>query len=253
MVWFGVSLNLRVNRSEITSWARWLLQMYESANGEKELRNHMMSYIAITCWHIWKARCNFQFNQIPISPSQVLAAISHSSTTFRDAWSTQTTPEVPNHIEASIVVGWSPPFAVSWRLMWMPAGVHRTARDSRVQWLEMRKADSWPPAGLKRKPQAWQWWRRTQRGWAIGKPSRLLRDVFWVVASKIAAGLGLQDRPMLQRTFWLRSVVRRHVILRGSIEPHPPRFMFCVTTDFPARINRVGSARGDVVALGAAS
>ncbi|XP_068319813.1 uncharacterized protein [Pyrus communis] len=82
VIWFRGSLNLRINRTEITTWANWLLQIYDSAKGSKEVRNNLFSYIAFTCWHIWKSRCNFQFNQQQIHPRQVIMASSLSATTF---------------------------------------------------------------------------------------------------------------------------------------------------------------------------
>ncbi|KAM2407139.1 hypothetical protein ACFX1X_026359 [Malus domestica] len=52
VVWFGGNLNIRINRMKITTWKNWLIQMSDLANGSKKVRNNMLLYIAITCWHI---------------------------------------------------------------------------------------------------------------------------------------------------------------------------------------------------------
>ncbi|XP_008340815.1 uncharacterized protein [Malus domestica] len=45
-------------------------------------RPSLLLYVAFTCWHIWKARCNLLFNQRPINPTQVLRAITNSAGAF---------------------------------------------------------------------------------------------------------------------------------------------------------------------------
>ena len=45
----------------------------------------LLSHVTFTCWHIWKARSKFLFNQTSIKPTQVLFAISTSVGVFFDA------------------------------------------------------------------------------------------------------------------------------------------------------------------------
>ncbi|KAM1476581.1 hypothetical protein ACFXTO_038550 [Malus domestica] len=45
----------------------------------------VLSLIAFSCWHIWKARCCFLFQQKHINPLQVLSAISTSVGVFLEA------------------------------------------------------------------------------------------------------------------------------------------------------------------------
>lgn len=68
-----------------------------------------MSYIAFTCWHIWKTRCNFLFNQQPINPRQVVLAISTSIGAFLDANQSLRTRTTPDTQSPVIPVTWTPP------------------------------------------------------------------------------------------------------------------------------------------------
>ena len=108
-IWFGGCLNLRMNHSESTTWASWLLQMYDSVKGSKEVRSHLLSYISFTCWHIWIARCNFLFNHQQIYPSRIIVAISHSATAFKEATSIPTTSLLPCPQATNHPLCWSPP------------------------------------------------------------------------------------------------------------------------------------------------
>ncbi|KAM1605749.1 hypothetical protein PS2_026450 [Malus domestica] len=78
VIWFGGMLNLRPLRQHVSSWANWLVQMGEAENESAEGMINRISYIAFTCWHIWKSRCEFQFNNQVVYPSRVVAAVSRS-------------------------------------------------------------------------------------------------------------------------------------------------------------------------------
>ncbi|CAN6676537.1 unnamed protein product [Malus baccata var. baccata] len=108
-VWFGGSLSLRINQSEITTWDCWLFKMFDLAKGANEARVHLFSFIAFTCWHIWKARCNFLFNKHHIYPPQVIAAICFSVSAFRDAKTNMPRPIVGCSQVSGGRVSWSPP------------------------------------------------------------------------------------------------------------------------------------------------
>ncbi|KAM1035501.1 hypothetical protein ACFX2I_038642 [Malus domestica] len=69
----------------------------------------MLSYVTTTCWYIWKARCNFLFNQQPIFPRQIIAVITHSVAAFKES-SQATVISLPISVNGSASdVHWSPP------------------------------------------------------------------------------------------------------------------------------------------------
>ncbi|CAN6686918.1 unnamed protein product [Malus baccata var. baccata] len=94
VIWFGGNLGLRIIRTEITTWANWLLQVYDSAKGSKVVRNNL---------------CNFQFNNEQINPRKVIMASSLSASTFKEASlapSNSPTLRLPDPIVGG---SWTPP------------------------------------------------------------------------------------------------------------------------------------------------
>lgn len=83
--------------------------MYDSANGSMEVRINRLSYIDYTCWHIWKSRCDFQFNNQTIYPRRVIDAISHSVSAFKETISRPSTTSLPSPMSKEDGVHWSPP------------------------------------------------------------------------------------------------------------------------------------------------
>ncbi|KAM3002069.1 hypothetical protein FF2_038272 [Malus domestica] len=76
---------------------------------QTSVRNNMLSYVATTCWYIWKARCNFLFNQQPIFPRQIIAVITHSVAAFKES-SQATVISLPISVNGSASdVHWSSP------------------------------------------------------------------------------------------------------------------------------------------------
>ncbi|KAM1776455.1 hypothetical protein ACFX15_042380 [Malus domestica] len=84
-IWFGGMLNLRIDRSSISSWLNWFLSVASRRYGSKEERWEILSYIAVSCWHIWTARCKFLFQQVNLNPYQVLMAIRTARGKFFEA------------------------------------------------------------------------------------------------------------------------------------------------------------------------
>ncbi|KAM2244521.1 hypothetical protein ACFXTI_005579 [Malus domestica] len=84
-IWFGGMLNLRIDRSSISSWLNWFLSVASCRYGSKEERWEILSYIAVSCWHIWTARCKFLFQQVNLNPYQVLMAIRTARGKFLEA------------------------------------------------------------------------------------------------------------------------------------------------------------------------
>ncbi|KAM1099712.1 hypothetical protein ACFX2B_006202 [Malus domestica] len=80
-IWFGGQLCLRRVGDGVSSFNSWIQDMLNLASHQRE-RSRILSIIAFSCWHIWKARCNYVFNAITIVPSHVLHAISLSLVSF---------------------------------------------------------------------------------------------------------------------------------------------------------------------------
>ncbi|CAN6707714.1 unnamed protein product [Malus baccata var. baccata] len=95
-VWFEGMLSIRAHRQQASNWANWLLLMLELTNGSREVRIMLLSYIAFTCWHIWKSRCDFLFNNLNLNPRRVLDDISLSVSVFKDSIPTSGTSMVPS-------------------------------------------------------------------------------------------------------------------------------------------------------------
>lgn len=68
----------------------------------------ILSYVAFTCLHIWKAHCNFLFNQSSLNPTQLLMVIRTASGMFFAA----------NGVPAPVVTNLSPPVGLEVR--WSP-------------------------------------------------------------------------------------------------------------------------------------
>ncbi|CAN6585206.1 unnamed protein product [Malus baccata var. baccata] len=76
---------------------------------QTSVRNNMLSYVATTCWYIWKARCNFLINQQPIFPRQIIAVITHYVAAFKE-FTQVTVISLPSSVNGSTSdVHWSPP------------------------------------------------------------------------------------------------------------------------------------------------
>ncbi|KAM2515187.1 hypothetical protein PS1_027750 [Malus domestica] len=81
-VWFGGALNLRMARTRVSNWIEWFISAANVLGGHNVDRLSLISYVAFSCWHIWKAKCNFVYNNCHINPTQVMWAISNSASAF---------------------------------------------------------------------------------------------------------------------------------------------------------------------------
>ncbi|CAN6553756.1 unnamed protein product [Malus baccata var. baccata] len=88
-IWFGGALNYRIEGESISSWADWLMEVLVRFPGGAEVRKWVCSYVAFTVWFIWRTRCEFVFNQVPILPFKVLLGVSFAVGAYWDAmgWS----------------------------------------------------------------------------------------------------------------------------------------------------------------------
>nr|XP_028962160.1 uncharacterized protein LOC103417751 [Malus domestica] len=83
-VWFGGQLGLRFSGSGPSSFLDWFKGLFLGGPYTED-RSRIISVFAFSCWHIWKARCNFVFNAVAVVPSQVMHAISFSVASFWEA------------------------------------------------------------------------------------------------------------------------------------------------------------------------
>ncbi|KAM2673196.1 hypothetical protein EV2_014512 [Malus domestica] len=113
VIWFGGMLSHRIIRSSISSWVNWLVNITNITLNSKAEMDRVLSYVAFTCWHIWKSRCNFLFQNGSINPRNVLAAIDTSVSAFSEASRNKVIrPSMPNPA-AQVPARWClppPPF-----------------------------------------------------------------------------------------------------------------------------------------------
>lgn len=113
VIWFGGMLSHRIIRSSISSWVNWLVNITNITLNSKAELDRVLSYVAFTCWHIWKSRCNFLFQNGSINPRNVLAAIDTSVSAFSEASRNKVIrPSMPNPA-AQVPARWClppPPF-----------------------------------------------------------------------------------------------------------------------------------------------
>ncbi|XP_068307382.1 uncharacterized protein [Pyrus communis] len=83
-IWYGGALTYHVNPSDITSWGTWLMAVLQNHVLSKNDLMRVLSLIAFSCWHIWKARCRFLYQHEAINPFRVLSAISTNVAPFLD-------------------------------------------------------------------------------------------------------------------------------------------------------------------------
>ncbi|KAH0981426.1 hypothetical protein GBA52_008603 [Prunus armeniaca] len=60
-VWFGGSLNYKIDKQGITTFNQWLLKCTTDGLQTKEEKWHILCIIAVTCWIIWKTSNRFIF------------------------------------------------------------------------------------------------------------------------------------------------------------------------------------------------
>ncbi|XP_070664898.1 uncharacterized protein [Malus domestica] len=108
-VWFGGALNYKVDAAGIDSWARWLQTVFSSNWGSSTNRQWFQAYVSFSCWFIWKARCDFVFNQVPINPSKVIFSLSTAFGNFLLAVSSLGIARPVSVSQEEVVVRWCPP------------------------------------------------------------------------------------------------------------------------------------------------
>ncbi|CAN6724577.1 unnamed protein product [Malus baccata var. baccata] len=81
-IWFGGAMTYKIDRDASHSWVDWLLGVWSDSFASSSQANWVWTYIAYTCWFIWKTRCDFVFNKVTINPSKVVFAISSAVGSF---------------------------------------------------------------------------------------------------------------------------------------------------------------------------
>ena len=78
----GGVLSYKINRTVISLWIRWLQAIFIPTTTTSADWLWVQTNVAFTCWFIWKARCDFVFNQVRINPTKVVLAISNAVGSF---------------------------------------------------------------------------------------------------------------------------------------------------------------------------
>ncbi|XP_070666889.1 uncharacterized protein [Malus domestica] len=105
-IWFGGALPYKVDGKAISSWGGWCNDVFSPTFGSASSKNWVQSYIAFTCWFIWKARCDFVFNKVPLNPVSVLLKISAALSSFLKANSSVEPCGVTSFASAPGVASW---------------------------------------------------------------------------------------------------------------------------------------------------
>lgn len=72
-VWLGGPLSLRIDDVGLSSFREWWGCLLERVGDQSDF---VGCYVAFSCWNIWRVRCDFIFEGIPIDPSLVCSKIN---------------------------------------------------------------------------------------------------------------------------------------------------------------------------------
>ncbi|XP_068339108.1 uncharacterized protein [Pyrus communis] len=108
-IWFGGALGYKVDRLSLPDWVDWIQAVFSPnmcTTGDSKWRR---SYIVVTCWCIWKARCDFVFNGVPLCPPKVLVAITLAVSSFFGAKAATGFRKVGDGRKENLAVRWCAP------------------------------------------------------------------------------------------------------------------------------------------------
>ncbi|KAM1816599.1 hypothetical protein ACFX12_000986 [Malus domestica] len=80
-----------------------------SNRGSSVDRKWFQAYVAFTCWFIWKARCDYLFNQVSINPSKVIFSLSTAFGNYLHAVSNLGVARPVSGSREDARVRWCPP------------------------------------------------------------------------------------------------------------------------------------------------
>lgn len=103
LVWFGSPLGLKIDKQSYTTLDTWLLQVIKNFSSKKD-RQWALTLVCFFIWSIWKARCRFVYQHIPVSPTIVIQLGWEAASEFKT--STKPTTESPMFEQ---VLNWNPP------------------------------------------------------------------------------------------------------------------------------------------------
>ncbi|XP_004301440.1 PREDICTED: putative ribonuclease H protein At1g65750-like [Fragaria vesca subsp. vesca] len=87
-IWFGSPMGLRIDKQQITMVDSWFINSYSSIVGTKQ-KEFFLTMSSMICWMIWKARCNYLYKGIPVSPQSTLHLAINLAMEFMEAKATQ--------------------------------------------------------------------------------------------------------------------------------------------------------------------
>ena len=116
LIWFGSALSYKVDGEGLSSWARWCQDLFSPNFGSASSRHWVQTYIAFTCWFIWKARCDCVFNKVPLNPVSVLLKMSATLDSFLKARTVVALSEVARHASALLVSSCCAPSAPFYKI-----------------------------------------------------------------------------------------------------------------------------------------
>lgn len=122
-IWFCGVLNYKVDRCQISSWVAWFHSILSRRFSSKKEHAILLSHVAFTCWHIWKARCQFMFNHSSINHSQVRHAISLSAAVYLGVMGVPPSSRLARASVAVPTARWSSPLCPFLKVIWMLVGL----------------------------------------------------------------------------------------------------------------------------------
>ncbi|KAL6184476.1 hypothetical protein ACLB2K_045877 [Fragaria x ananassa] len=88
LIWFGSPMGLRIDKQQVTTVESWFINSYSSIVGTKQ-KEFFLTMSSMICWMIWKARCNYLYKGIPVSPQSTLHLAINLAMEFMEAKATQ--------------------------------------------------------------------------------------------------------------------------------------------------------------------
>lgn len=105
-VWFCGPLALKFDEVNISTFHDWCENMLTVVfKGD----NFAYCCLVLTCWHIWKSRCDFLFNGVDVDPVKVGMKIKFISIAFVEANGDVRSADVINDDCVQVVNCWKPP------------------------------------------------------------------------------------------------------------------------------------------------
>lgn len=104
-MWFGSSLSIRIDESNICRFDLWLFEVLNSP----VMSDFNKALVGMICWQLWKHRCSHVFENIPLSPVFVInqAAVCLSEMWNANGWHGNSQSDVKGSGDRNTL--WQPP------------------------------------------------------------------------------------------------------------------------------------------------